>query len=237
MLVIAHRGASGHAPENTPAAFRRAFEMGARAVEFDVHQTLDHELVVAHDDDLKRCGGGDKRRLKSLHWEDAGKVDVGSWFAPRFSCERIPRLSDVFDLAPPQAELHLELKHGSSVYPGIEERVVDFLRRRGARARTVVSSFDHEALYSVRSLDERVRLGYLLGLTSVKAAFREMKDLSAESLNLGVRQATARVVKSAHDRGFKILVYTVNAPAERDRLAGLGVDGIFSNYPELDLWR
>jgi glycerophosphoryl diester phosphodiesterase len=236
MLVIAHRGASGHAPENTMAAFRLALEMGARAVELDVHQTLDHALVVAHDDDLKRCGR-DRRRLRNLHWDEASSVEVGSWFDPAFKGERLPALEAVYDLLPPSVELHAELKHGSKVYPGIEERVVDLIHKRGALARTLVSSFDHEALYSVRSLDEKVRLGYLLGLTTLKTAFAEMKELGAESLNLSARQTTARVVKAAHDRGFKVLVYTVNAPQERDRLRKLGVDGIFTNYPELDLWR
>ena len=237
MLVIAHRGASGHAPENTLAAFRRAFEMGAKAIEFDVHQTLDHELVVAHDDNLRRCGRGDKRRIKNLRYAEAGKVDVGSWFDERFAGERLPRLEELFDLAPPSAELHLEIKHGSAVYPGIEERVVNLLRRRGGWRRTLVSSFDHAALRAVRSLDDKARLGYLLGLSTLKKAFHEMKDMAAESLNISVRQATARGVKAAHDRGFKVLVYTVNTPAERDRLNALGVDGIFCNYPELDLWR
>ncbi len=237
MLVIAHRGASGHAPENTIASFRLALEMGAKAIEFDVHQTLDHELVVGHDDDLKRCGG-DKRRMKNLHWEgEAEEIDVGSWFDERFAGERLPRLDDVYDLAPPPVELHLEIKHGSSVYPGIEERVVDLIHRRGGLSRTLVSSFDHEALYSVRSLDEKVRLGYLLGLNTLKTAFKEMKELSAETLNMSARQTTARAVKAAHDRGYKVLVYTVNTPMERDRLNALGVDGIFCNYPELNLWR
>lgn len=237
MLVIAHRGASGHAPENTMAAFRRALEMGAKAIEFDVHQTLDHELVVAHDDDLKRCGR-DKRRMKNLHWAgEAEKIDVGAWFDERFKGERMPLLSELFDLVPPSVEMHLEIKRGSRVYPGIEERVVDFLHHRGALMRTLVSSFDHAALYSIRSLDEKVRLGYLLGLTTLKTALREMKELSAESLNLSIRQTTARAVKAAHERNHKVLVYTVNTPADRDRMAKLGVDGIFCNYPELDLWR
>ena len=118
MLVIAHRGASGHAPENTMASFRRALEMGAKAIELDVHQTLDHHLVVAHDDDLKRCGR-DKRRLKALHWEEAADVDVGTWFDKCFAAERLPRLEDVYDLLPSSVELHVEIKHGSRVYPGI----------------------------------------------------------------------------------------------------------------------
>ena len=238
MLVIAHRGASGHAPENTLVAFRRAFELGAKAIEFDVHQTLDHELVVAHDDDFRRCGGGDRRRVKNIHWKgEAEAVDVGSWFDASFAGERLPRLADVYDLAGPAIEFHLEIKHGSAIYPGIEERVLDFLRARGVLTRTLISSFDHDALYRIRSLDERARVGYLLGLTRMKTAQREMQELAAESLNLSVRQATARAVKSAHDRGLRVLVYTVNTPAERDRLAKRGVDGIFSNYPELNLWR
>jgi len=235
MLVIAHRGASGHAPENTMASFALALEMGARAVELDIHQSLDHELLVAHDDDLRRCGR-DRRRLRSLHWDEAFKVDVGSWFDKRFAGERLPRLEEVFELVPPSVDLHVELKHGSRVYPGIEERLVDLIHKRGAISRTLVSSFDHEALYSVRSLDEKIRLGYLLGLTTLKTALREMGELSAESLNCSIRQAHGRTLKSAHEKGFKVLVYTVNTPAERDRLARLGVDGIFSNYPELDLW-
>lgn len=236
MLVIAHRGASGHAPENTMAAFLRALAMGAPAIELDVHQTLDHELVVAHDDDLKRCGR-DKRRLKNVHWEDVEKLDVGSWFSKEFAGERLPRLEDVYDILPKNVELHVEIKRGSSVYPGIEERVVDLIHKRGAAARTLVSSFDHAALYSVRSLDEKIRLGYLMGLTTLQTALREMKDIDAESLNISARQVTARIVKAAHDRGRRVLVYTVNTPAERDKLLKLGVDGIFCNYPELNLWR
>jgi glycerophosphoryl diester phosphodiesterase len=236
MLVIAHRGASGHAPENTMAAFLRAIAMGAPAIELDVHQTLDHELVVAHDDDLKRCGR-DRRRLKNVHWEDVSSLDVGSWFGKDFAGERLPRLEDVYDILPKNVELHVEIKRGSSVYPGIEERVVDLIHKRGAAARTLVSSFDHAALYSVRSLDEKIRLGYLMGLTTLQTALREMKEIDAESLNISARQVTARIVKAAHERGRRVLVYTVNTPAERDKLLKLGVDGIFSNYPELNLWR
>src|SRR3989338_3973446 len=107
MLVIARRGATPPAPENTVAAFLRALAMGAPAIELDVHQTLDHELVVAHDDDLKRCGR-DRRRIKNLHWDDISGLDVGSWFDKSFAGERLPRLEDVFDILPPAVELHVE---------------------------------------------------------------------------------------------------------------------------------
>lgn len=232
MLLIAHRGASAHAPENTLASFRLALEMGAKAVEFDVHQTRDHELVVIHDADLKRVG---KKNVKvgALSFAELSRIDVGSWFDRAFAAERVPRLSEVMDLCQGRQELHIELKAGSRLYPGIEKRVVDLLRRRDALRTSIVSSFDHECLYSVRSLDSTIRLGYLLGLTSLKTAWRRTRELSAESLNLSLRQATATTIKAARERGLKVLVYTVNAAEDARRLEKFGADGIFCNYPEL----
>lgn len=218
------------------AAFRKAIEMGAKAIELDVHQTLDHELVVCHDDDLRRTGR-DRRLIRNLRWDDARKIDVGSWFDKTYAAERLPTLAEVYNLLPKSVELHLELKRGSSSYPGIEERVVDMIHHRGEAGRTLISSFDHAALYSIRSLDAKLRLGYLLGMTRLPAAFKEMGELKAESLNMSLRQVTPRAVTAAKDRGYKVLVYTVNTPMDRDRLKRLGVDGVFCNYPELDLWR
>ena len=232
MQLIAHRGASGHAPENTLGAFKLALEMGAKAIELDVHQTRDHELVVVHDENLKRTGGW-KAAIKNLAFEELAPVDVGSWFHKRFAVERVPRLEEVYDLVGPSVELHVELKRGSSLYPGIEERVVDLIQHRKAWDRTLVSSFDHEALYSVRSIDSRVRLGYLLGLTPMRTAWREMKELKAESLNCSARQIDARRVRECRARDLRVLVYTVNTQKEASRLAKLGVDGIFTNFPEL----
>ena len=232
MLMIAHRGASGYAPENTLAAFRLALEMGAQAIELDVHQTRDHELVVLHDEDLRRVGRR-KGRVRDLTREELRSVDVGSWFDPCFSAERVPTLSQVYDLAEGKAELHVELKRGSKLYPGIEERVVDLIQRRKAWETTLVSSFDHAALYSARSLDTRLRIGYLLGLTGMKTAYREIQELSAESLNMSTRQADARKVRECAERKLKTLVYTVNSRKELSRLSRLGVDGVFTNFPEL----
>jgi len=232
MLVIAHRGASGHAPENTLAAFRLALEMGAKALEFDVHQTSDGELVVIHDDDFKRVARR-KDKVGALSLGEIQAIDVGSWMGNGFGGERAPTLAQVYDLAQGRAEFHLEIKHGSSVYPGIEARVLAFLERRRALAQTLISSFDHRALFSVRGLEPRARIGYLLGLTPMPKAWREIEWMRAESLNISQRQASVPRVRAAHDRGLKVLVYTVTKQQELDRLARLGVDGAFCNYPEL----
>ena len=232
MLMIAHRGASGYAPENTMAAFRLALDMGAKAVELDVHQTRDHELVVIHDEDLKRVGKK-KLRVRDLTYKELCTVDVGSWFDEDFAEERVPRLTDVCDLIEGKAELHLEIKKGSKLYGGIEERIVDLIQRRKAWSTTLVSSFDHAALYSVRSLDERVRIGYLLGMTGMKTALREMAELKAESLNFSTRQIDARWIRECRMRGLRTLVYTVNTRKELQRVDRLGADGVFANFPEL----
>lgn len=230
--LIAHRGASGHAPENTMAAFRLALEMGAQAIELDVHQSKDHELVVIHDEDLRRVGRR-AARVRDLTAAELARADVGSWFDRRFSSEGVPTLAEVCDLVLGKAELHIEIKRGSTLYPGIEERVVDLIQRRKAWARTLVSSFDHAALYMARSLDEKLRLGYLLGVTPLRTAWRELSELKAESLNLSRRQADARKLRLCRQKGFKMLVYTVNTQRELDKLVKLGVDGVFCNFPEL----
>lgn len=232
MRLIAHRGASGCAPENTMAAFRRALELGAKSMELDVHQTADRELAVIHDEDFKRVAGR-AARVGRLSWKEARALDVGSWFDPRFSAEKVPSLSEVMDLLEGKAELNIEIKKGSSLYPGIEERVVALIRARRAWDWTAVSSFDHKALYAVRALDPRARIGYLQGLTSLKTAFREIEALKGESLNQSLRQVSPGKVRQAHDRGVKVLVYTVNKPEDAARLAKMGVDGIFTNFPDM----
>jgi glycerophosphoryl diester phosphodiesterase len=231
MQFIAHRGASGYAPENTMAAFRLALSMGAKAIELDIHQTKDHRLVVIHDFDLKRVA---KKRVqvKNLSLEDLGKIDIGTWFDTRFSGERAPLLTDVLDLVEGKAELHIELKRGASLYHGIEEHVLDLIQKRKAYATTLVSSFDHTCLYRLRSLDSKVRLGYLVGLTPFKTAFREMGELKAYSMNISMRQANAKRIKAAHARGLKVLVYTVNLEKDIMRMDKLGADGVFCNFPD-----
>lgn len=232
MRLIAHRGASGHAPENTLASVSLALAMRAKAVEIDVHLTRDGALAVLHDKDLKRVASR-RAKVRDLSWAELAAIDVGSWFGPGFAGERVPRLEEVMRLVAGKAELHIEIKRGSRLYPGIEGRVVDAIRDFGAEAWSVVSSFDHRALYAVRALAPGLRLGYLLGLTTMRRALRETGQLQAESLNISLRQATPRRVRLAHERGLKVLVYTVNKAKDMARVEKMGVDGVFSNYPGL----
>ncbi|MGH7441175.1 MAG: glycerophosphodiester phosphodiesterase [bacterium] len=233
MLIIAHRGASGRAPENTLAAFRMALDLGAKAFEFDVHQTKDGRLVVIHDGDLKRVAGL-RKKIKRMTWDEVRAADAGSWFAERFKGEKIPSLDEVLDLAQGRAEVHAELKAGSKTYPGIEERLARAVESRKAWTWIMISSFDHRALRTMRAISQKARLGYLLGPKLLSGAWRDMAKTRAESLNLSARQATKGRVRQAHKRGLKVFVYTVNDAKTLSRMERLGVDGVYSNFPEMN---
>lgn len=231
--LIAHRGASGYAPENTLASFGLALEMGASSIEFDVQQTRDQKLVVIHDTDLKRLGGL-KRRVGAMTYLELSQVDVGSWFGAEFKSERVPLLEELLDLASGKVELQLEIKNPERPYPGIEERVVNVLRaRRDWAGKVCISSFDHETLYLVRALDSGARLGYLVGLTRRAVALREAAELGCESVHMSARQADPAWVAAVHKADRRLLVYTVNEPKEYERLGNLGVDAVFTNFPDL----
>lgn len=233
MIYIAHRGASGHRPENTMAAFDAALGMGAAAVEFDVQQTADGELVVIHDTDLRRLGGR-VGRVGRLTFKQLGRVDVGSWFDPAHSGERVPLLAAVLDLLDGRAEAQLEVKQTVPLYRGIAERVSGLLDSRSGQKRSVVvSSFHHPTLRRLRELDETLRLGYLVGPTPRASALKEAAGLRCESVHISARSADAAWARGAHAHGMRLLVYTVNARREAERLEALGVDGVFTNYPEL----
>ena len=215
------------------AAFELALKMGAGSAEFDVQQTKDGRLVVLHDADLKRVAGV-KRRVGAMTWLDLSQLDVGSWFAAKFAGERVPLLEEVLDLFKGKAELQLELKQAERPYPGMVRRVVELLAARPEwRKKVVLSSFHHGSLYEARELDPSARLGYLLGLTRRGVALAEARELRCESVNLSARQADETWARALHSAGLKMLVYTVNEPKEYGRLHHLGVDAVFTNFPDL----
>ncbi len=220
------------APENTLASFRQALQMGAKAVEFDVHQSRDGELLVIHDENLKRTCGLDAL-VKDLDASRIRSLDAGSWFGPQFAGERVPTLREALELLLGRTAIHLELKQGSRYYPGIEARAVALLKEMGGMRDCVISSFDHRSLFEVRRVDFSARIGYLLGRTSATRALKDTKELKAESLHLSLRQTTAARVRFAHENGLRVLTYTILSAAQGRRLRFLGVDGVFANDPSL----
>ncbi|WP_429151761.1 glycerophosphodiester phosphodiesterase [Aeromonas hydrophila] len=222
MQIIAHRGASGLAPENTLKAIRLALALGAGAIEIDV-QLADGELWVFHDRRLERCTDGDGV-LTAQSRAYLASLNAGEG-------EGIPTLWQVMEAIAGQAELHIELKGAQTA-----DEVARLTRRAEAElgfapTQWVVSSFHHPELARFAALRPDIRLGALtatIPLTLAKFA----AELGAWSLNCDVDFVDQSLVQDAHDRGLKVLVYTVDEPADQAMLAAIGVDGIFTNRPD-----
>ena len=230
MLRIGHRGAAAYAPENTLASFRRAVELGADGVEFDLHRTRDGRFVVIHDDAVDRTTDG-HGKVDALAFEELRRLDAGSWKGREFAGERIPTFDEVIDELPPRVLLFAELKAGSGRAPGIEDDLARFLRERRALPRVRVSSFDHRALLRLRGLLPELETGALftgLPVDLVSLA----RNCGAQALHPSFHHLSAGVVGEAHAVGLAVNAWTVNEPDDIARVRAMGVDGMFSDYPD-----
>jgi len=231
--TIAHRGASGHAPENTMAAFRRAVELGAHFVETDLQITRDARVVAIHDFTLDRTTNG-KGQVHLFTLEQIRALDAGAWFgdhgAGAFSGERVPTVKEILDFAKEYDVIfYLEIKSGPAW--GIEHAVVAALRDQNASARVVILSFDPSTLDSIHRLDSTMMTGFLCE--------HPTNDLVERTVRAGARQLVARgdlitpaVVEKAHHAGLQVVAWTINEEDQMRRLIATGVDGIITDYPD-----
>ncbi len=229
-LGIAHRGASGRAPENTHAAFAAALALGAEAIELDVQLTADGELVVIHDETLDRTTDGRGPVGDRTFGELAG-LDAGTWFAPEYHGERIPRLADVLAQVRDRVTLNVEIKSARDLGV-VEAKLAALVAAERATEWVVFSSFHHAAVRTMRAVAPWARLGVLCDEDPRTHALALAGEVGAELVIPGRRWVDARVVEEAHVRGYDVWVWTVNEPGEMRRLIALGVDAIFSDFPE-----
>lgn len=227
VLNIAHRGASGHAPENTIAAFRMAVEMGAEMIEFDLHETKDGHFVVIHDETLKRTTG-DRRGVEEVTLEELKSLDAGSWFGRKYAGEKVPTLSEVCEHLPSDIPLNIEIK---GVREGSEGRLLSLIKDYRREESVLISSFDHQVLFRIREKEERVPIG-LLFRRKEKIVYERISRFAASSLHLSTKSVTEDAVEKTHRRGISLYVYTVDRKREMKKFLRMGVDGIFTNYPD-----
>ncbi len=221
--IFAHRGASGYEPENTLRAFRRALAMGARWLELDVF-AIEDELVVIHDETLERTTSGSgfvmEKSLAYLRSLDAG------------GGEKIPLLREVIALLGKDAGVNIELKGPATAVPVAALITAAIDRSEVAPGQFLVSAFDHEALMTFRSLQPRIRIAPLVrGVPRDYARFAA--EMGAAAVHAALPAATERFIADAHRRGLKFHVFTVNTRAELEKFIGRGVDGIFTDYPDI----
>jgi glycerophosphoryl diester phosphodiesterase len=222
LIVIGHRGAMGYAPENTLASFRKALELGTCFVELDVY-FVDGHLLVFHDERLERTTNG-QGLLREQTFQELRRLDAGNG-------EKIPTLAEVFEVIGGRAGLNIELKGSATAAPVV--KFITELRRAGFANETfLVSSFNRELLGHVRKLDQEILLGVLVDAPRPDH-ISFATELKAHAVCPPMAAVNRSLVSEAHLRGLKIYVFTVNEPHESKRMVDLGVDGVFSNYPDL----
>jgi glycerophosphoryl diester phosphodiesterase len=229
LLAIAHRGASGYAPENTFAAFRKAIAMGAGFIETDLQLSRDARFVAIHDATVNRTTNG-QGAVHDLTLAELRRLDAGSWFGSEFAGERIPTIEEILEFAKKHdVVFYLELKPSGSW--GGEHALISALRESGEIARTVVISFDPVMLAGVRKIEPTVMTGLLFE--------GQIPDPLAKAIEIGARQlavrgslVTPRLLKEARRRDLQVVCWTVNHPGHMRLLVEAGVDGIISDYPD-----
>jgi len=232
--IIAHRGASYLAPENTLAAVRLGWEKQAD-VEVDVYLSKDNRIVVIHDGTTKRTGGVELK-VAETDSHDLRQLDVGSFKGQEFAGERIPLLEEVLATIPPAQKLYIEIKCKKEILPVLRPLVVD----SGKMSQIVIIGFDLETVAASKKLID-VPTYWLKGTDKVKETeewiphnpqlVQTAKDNGLDGIDVhyaGVTKEFARAVKAA---GMKLYVWTVDDPGEARRLVKLGVDGITTNRP------
>lgn len=233
LLVFAHRGASGYAPENTLPAFTLAAEMGADGIEFDVQITADGKLIVHHDRELGRTEAA-AGRLRDWRFADLRTLDVGAWFDALFTGVLMPTPTEVVETVGNRLLLNFELVNDSWRLDGVEEAAVALFRRMNLFDRAMISSFNPRLLWAVRQAEPRITLGALWGSFSpwhLRADWWRRRA-SVECLHPESVLITSDFVAQARARGRRVHTWTVNDRAEAERLRALGIDMIMGDFPD-----
>ena len=226
VAVIAHRGAAGKAPENTLASICQAVMDGADWIEIDVQETMDGEVVVIHDSDFMKLAGKDLKVWNST-LKELQEIDVGSWFGPEFSAERVPTLARVLEEVRGQSRVLIELKYYGHDRQ-LEQRVVDIVEKAGMVNDVAVMSLEHSGIKKFHAL----RPDWAVGLLSSKA-IGKLSDLDVDFLAINMGMATPEFIRRTHKADMQLFVWTVNDQVSMSRMMSLGVEGIITDEPEL----
>lgn len=230
-ITVAHRGASGLAPENTLAAMRKAVAIGVDAIEIDVRQTADGAIVLAHDATLERTAGL-PHIVADITLDAVRSADVGSWFGKEFAGEPIPTLAEVLALTKGKAILTIEIKPHDitdDVVRVVEEEAADWV---------CLASFHDEVVRRVRTVAPHIPAGLIVGenpgvdpVWQAISLVRRVTHAGASLLSLSHPAVTPTLAREVRRRGVALWAWTVDDPERMRKLVECGVDGIISNFP------
>ena len=232
-IRIAHRGASGLAPENTLAAFAKALEIGVDAVELEVHATKDRRVVVIHDGALDRTTNA-KGKVSELTLAEILKADAGIRFGKEFSQEKIPILNESLDLIKGNAITVVEIKQKD-----IAGEVVKAIEDTSALDDVVVISFHPSVLCDVRQIKPRIPTGLLIGANAAEKPYAQgieyvhkTAEVGASTLSLSHPAVTPELARAVRERGVNLWTWTIDDVDRMREVLDCGVEGITSNYPD-----
>lgn len=229
-MIIAHRGASFLAPENTVASAKLAWELGADAVECDIHLSKDNRIIVIHDSDTKRTCSG----KKNLSIEDSPSVllrdlDAGIWKDTAFKGEKIPYLSELIETVPEGKTLVVEIKCGVEVLPHLARN----MEKYGAGKQIVFIAFDWNTIVETKKLFPENKCYWLSSSKSaVKKRITEAAAAGLEGINLNYSIIDEEIMQLARENKLEVLTWTVDDPVVAKRLTELEVTGLTTNRPK-----
>ena len=229
MLAIAHRGASGNAPENTLAAFKKAVALGAAFIETDLQLSRDARFVAIHDATVNRTTNG-QGAVRDMTLAELRRLDAGSWFGSAFAGERIPTLEEILEFSKKNdVVFYLEIKPGGPW--GGEQSLIGALRESGEIPRTVVISFDPAIVLGLRNIEPTLMIGLLYD-GQIENPLDKAVAIGARQLAVRGDLVTPAMIAEAQKKDLQVVCWTVNHPAHMRMLIAAGVDGIMSDYPE-----
>ena len=231
--IIAHRGFSDIAPENTLIAFQKAIEIGADYFELDVHQTKDGILVVIHDKTINRTSSNNKTgKINNLNFSELHSVRVGlsSKFGEEYNNEKIPTLKEALELAKGNIKVCVELKADK-----IENQVAELLNELDMIDQVIVFAFNDKSLVNIKKLNPKVKTLLLKNHANIKT-LDFVKEINADAIGVGYdTKITKEFISYAHKNNIKVFKWTVNKEQEMKELIDLQIDGIITNKPDLAL--
>ncbi|MEH7493808.1 glycerophosphodiester phosphodiesterase [Neobacillus niacini] len=232
---VAHRGATGYAPENTIAAFDKGVEMKADYIEIDVQRSKDGELVIIHDNTVDRTTDG-TGYVKDLTFGQIRSLDAGSWKGEKFTGEKIPTFDEILDRYHGKTGILIELK-SPELYPGIEAQVAQELKERNLdkpqNEKIIIQSFNFESMKITNSLLPKVPIGVLTSnrAHTTEQALQEFATY-ADYFNPSYGIVSKELVDQVHSLGMKIQSWTVRSHEAAQFLLDMNVDGIITDYPD-----
>lgn len=218
-IIIAHRGASAHAPENTHLSFEKAWHFGADMIELDVHETTDGHIVCIHDPTVDRTTNG-TGEVSSMTLSEIQSLDAGMG-------QQIPLLEDVLKFSQGRIQVNIELK-----IAGVEERIANIVHNLGITNDIIISSFLHLSLSVIKELSDRIRIAILVQ-NEIENLPSYAHEIGAYAINPAKELTSAMLITNSHEFDIKVFPWTVNIEKTMLRLLDVGVDGLITDYPDV----